>query len=133
MWSSGAVVSIAKSESEKRILELCEKHLEPEGFRAVDVDCHLAGRSIVRIFIERIVPSGGDSTPSLENCASASRLLGPVLEADPMIPGAFDLEVSSPGLDRRLRLDKDFEQVVGEEVKLKLIERIESIGANLTG
>lgn len=131
--SSGAQVSIAKSDSEARILDLCQKYLEPQGFRAVDVDCHVAGKSIVRIFIERIQPLGGDSTPSLENCAEASRLLGPVLDSEEMIPGRYELEVSSPGLDRRLRLSEDFERVVGEEVKLKLVEKIETLGANLTG
>lgn len=60
-------------------------------------------------------------------------MLGPVLDEDPVIPGSYDLEVSSPGLERRLRLDRDFASVVGEEVKLKLVQSIEGVGANVTG
>lgn len=118
-----------KSEAEGKLLDLCVKHLEPQGFRAVDVDCHVASRSLVRVFIERL----SSDTASIDDCSEVSRILGPIIEADELVPGAYDLEVSSPGLDRRLRLPSDFEKVVGEEVKLKLVERIESLGANLTG
>jgi ribosome maturation factor RimP len=56
-----------------------------------------------------------------------------LLDAVEFIPGAYDLEVSSPGVERRLRLKSDFERVIGSEVKLKLNEAIEGRGANLTG
>ena len=103
------------------------------GFRTVDVDCKLAGRSLVRIFIERQLTEPGlqeKTGVSLDDCAEASRLIGPLLETEECLPGAFDLEVSSPGLDRRLRLRSDFEQFVGQEVKLKLAESIPGMGAN---
>jgi len=59
--------------------------------------------------------------------------VGPLLEASDRFPGPYDLEVSTPGLDRRLRLQSDFERAVGNEVKLKLVESIAGRGANLTG
>jgi ribosome maturation factor RimP len=70
---------------------------------------------------------------SIEDCAEASRLLGELLETEAFIPGAYQLEVSSPGLDRRLRLKADFEGNIGQTVKLKLSESIPGVGANLTG
>lgn len=123
------MVSIVKSEAEVKLLDLCAQHLEPQGFRVVDADCHIASRSLVRVFIERL----SSDTATIEDCSAVSRVLGPLLEANNLVPGAFDLEVSSPGLDRRLRLDGDFARMVGEEVKLKLVEKLEDLGANMTG
>jgi ribosome maturation factor RimP len=124
--------SIRKSQEETDILELCERTLSPLGFRAVDVDFRTAGRSLLRLFIERMKTEASAATGvSIEDCAEVSRTLGPVL--DEKIAGAYDLEVSSPGLDRRLRLRSDFEGAVGEEVKLKLAEKLPGRGANLTG
>lgn len=117
------------------MLTLCEAHLGPRGFRAIDVDCHVGPRSIVRIFIERMAQEAEASAlPTLDDCAEASRTIGTVLDgAEDLIPGGYDLEVSSPGLDRRLRLRSDFQSVVGEQVKLKLTESLEGKGANVTG
>jgi ribosome maturation factor RimP len=125
--------SIRKSQEETEILELCEGLISPLGFRPVDLDFRSAGRSLIRLFIERMKAEGAENTTaiSVENCAEVSRTISPVL--DERIPGAYDLEVSSPGLDRRLRLRSDFEQAVGQDVKLKLVEKLPGRGANLTG
>lgn len=119
-------------------MDLCDQALPPLGYRAVDLDFRVGRRSLVRLFIERIAPVGATAeapqTPggvSLEDCALVSRTLGPLL--DVRIPTAYDLEVSSPGLDRRLRLKPDFEKAVGDDVKLRLAEKLPGRGANLTG
>lgn len=130
--------SILKTELEGALLQSCSEVLGPLQLRLVDLDCRLGGRSLVRVFIERIAGEAAEPAPpvagaSLEDCTLASRALSPLLEADPRIPGAFDLEVSSPGLDRRLRLRADFEASLGGDVKLKLTESVEGRGANLTG
>lgn len=132
----GDLRTTAKSALEVQVLGLCEQHLGPKGFRAVDVDCHTGGRSLVRIFIERGLASGAPDpsrSPSIDDCADASRLIGAALETMDLFEGGYDLEVSSPGLDRRLRLDEDFEAAIGEEVKLKLVENWDGRGINLTG
>ena len=139
MFEGIGLESIAKSALETKILDLCETHLAPQGFHAVDVDANVGPTSIVRIFVERVVQNTPDlGTPispgtSLEHCAQASRLIGDVLDAQEVMPAGYSLEVSSPGLDRRLRVLGDFEGVVGKEVKMKLTESIEGKGANLTG
>jgi len=120
--------SILKTEAEAKVLALCEKFLAPHGFRAVDVDCHLAGRAMIRVFVER-----EGAVTSVEDCAKVSELLGPIVEKEEVIQGSYDLEVSSPGLDRRLRLSSDFEKAVGREIKLRCVEKIEGLGANLSG
>jgi ribosome maturation factor RimP len=121
--------SIVKSDLESKILGLSVQHLEPKGFRLVDVDCRIGGRSLVRLFIEKLP----HLPPSIDECAEVSRSFGTLLDTENVIPTAYDLEVSSPGLDRRLRLRSDFEESVGREVKLKLTETVTGLGANVTG
>lgn len=114
-------------------MTLCDTVLSPEGFRTVDLDCRVGSRSLLRIFIERLA-EGASAPATIGDCASASRLIGTALDAEPeIIPSTYDLEVSSAGLDRRLRLRADFEKSVGQEVKLKLTESVVGLGANVTG
>lgn len=122
--------SIYKSELESQLLELCDKELISLGFRVVDLDCKLAGKTLLRLFIENI--SEGVQV-SIENCVTVSRHLDPLIEAKGLFPGAYELEVSSPGLDRRLRLASDFQKVIGKELKLGLLESIPGVGAQLRG
>ena len=132
---SNCLEPILKTDLELQLLALCEKVLGPSAFRPVDVDCRLGGKSLIRIFIERTgaQEGGKPGTATIEDCAKASGLMGTALEAESLIPGHYDLEVSSPGLERRLRLRSDFEQCIGGEVKLKLTESLQGKGANVTG
>ena len=76
-------------------------------------DIEVAGRDL-RVFVDR--PGGLD----LDRLADATRAVSRALdEADP-IAGAYTLEVSSPGLERRLRTSQHFSRAVGETVKVKL-------------
>lgn len=135
---------VAKSDLEIRVISLVESVLNPHHFQIVDLDCRMGGRGLVRIFIEKVVPApdsagSGDTSqtivrpPTIDECAAMSRLVGDALDLKEAIPVAYDLEVSSPGLDRRLRLMKDFDSQVGREVKVKLWEKLENGGANFSG
>lgn len=123
--------TVAKSDFEQAVLEIAESILKAHGFRVVDLDCRIAGRGLVRVFIERDTVS--PEPPTLDECAAMSPLLGDALENSGRFSGSYDLEVSSPGLDRRLRVMSDFDRHVGSEVKLKLVEKWENGGLNFTG
>lgn len=128
--------SIAKTDLESKLIAECSPALEALGFRIVDLDCRVGGRSLLRIYIERRLAEGASAEQpkvALQDCVDASRTLGPILESSELLPGAFDLEVSSPGLDRRLRLRSDFDALCGQEVQLKLAEKIEGVGGQLKG
>ena len=123
--------TILKAEVERKLIDLSSSQLAMLGFRVVDVDVRQAARSLVRFFIERMA---NDAAPvSLEDCAGVSRTIGSWLEREDWFNGSYDLEVSSPGLDRRLRTQSDFESVVGEELRIKLNETIPGLGANARG
>ncbi len=125
------VSSIKKSDLEEKVISLSSETLEPNGLRVVDADVRLGPTSLVRIFVEKV--SETHAPTSLEDCRKANALLGPVIEKEDLTEGSYDLEVSSPGLDSRLRLLNDFNKVVGEEVKIELHASIPGVGANLRG
>jgi len=85
-----------------------------EGLELVDVELGGAGgRTTLRLYIDR---NGG---VSLDDCTSVSRAVSAALDVEDPIQGAYDLEVSSPGLDRPLRTPEHFENYAGEKVRVK--------------
>jgi ribosome maturation factor RimP len=71
-------------------------------------------RALLRVYIDRV---GG---VNVDVCAKASRAISPVLDVEDPFPGAWDLEVSSPGIERPLQREKDFRRFAGFAVKVKL-------------
>ncbi|MGN1083452.1 MAG: ribosome maturation factor RimP, partial [Lachnospiraceae bacterium] len=62
---------------------------------------------------------------TIDDCEMVSRELSDLLDAEDFIPEAYFLEVSSPGLGRQLKKEKDFRRSLGEEVEVKLYKPIE--------
>ena len=85
------------------------------GYEVVDIEFRPHPKDgLLRVFIDQ------ESGIQLEDCEAVSRQLSALLDVEDPIPGHFNLEVSSPGLDRPLRKAEDFERFVGEMVKIKL-------------
>ncbi|MBI5512495.1 MAG: ribosome maturation factor RimP [Deltaproteobacteria bacterium] len=88
------------------------------------------GRGILRVYIDF---PGGDPrkdptahpTVSAEQCAQVSRDVSAALDALDLIPGAYDLEVSSPGFSRPLQKRNDFNRFAGLPAKLKLRQAVD--------
>jgi ribosome maturation factor RimP len=130
---------IAKEEIVAKIAEIAERVAGPEGIEIVDVQLLGAGRGrLLRIFIDRN-PSGIDRATSGEgasagpegvshaDCEFISRQVGTILDIEDVIPGdSYTLEVSSPGLERKLSKAKDFERFVGQKAKVVLREPVEN-------
>lgn len=72
------------------------------------------GRPVVRIAVDK---EGG---VTLDDCAAASELIGQVLDRENLFPGAFVLEVMSPGLDRPLKRKEDYARSTGKRVRVSL-------------
>jgi len=103
-----------KVDSEK-IAVLAENVAQDELVELVDVEIAAEGpRSIIRVFIDR---EGG---VQLRDCASFSRKLGAILDVEDPLAGPYSLEVSSPGMDRRLSQPKHFAACRGKRVKISL-------------
>jgi ribosome maturation factor RimP len=104
----------------RAIADLAEPVLEELGFRLVRVKVSGRDGGTVQIMAER--PSGA---MSVEDCATISRRLSPVLDAYDPMPGRYRLEVSSPGIDRPLVRPSDFALWAGHEAKIELKELVD--------
>lgn len=104
-----------------RITEVAERVARPVGLEIVEVDLAGAGRARhLRIVIDK--PEGvthGD-------CEFISDRVGAVLDEEDVIPGeGYQLEVSSPGVERKLVKASDYERFAGKKAKLVLTEPVE--------
>jgi ribosome maturation factor RimP len=101
-----------EDERELRIEEAMQPVLRDHGLTLVDLEWRgYRPRGILRVFVDK--PAG----VGIEDCQRASRELGDVLDAAGLIEEAYDLEVSSPGLDRQLRKDRELRWAVGKRVR----------------
>src|SRR5882672_231775 len=85
-----------------------------------------AGGMVVRVQIDRPGPTArAEESVSVEDCARVSRDLSAVLDVEDVVPTAYVLEVSSPGLDRPLRHADDYRRFSGRRAKLVMREAID--------
>jgi ribosome maturation factor RimP len=93
--------------------------LDAEGFSLVDVEYKRErGGWVLRVFIDK---EGG---VTLDDCARVSREFGQLLDVEDIIPTSYQLEVSSPGLDRPLKKEEDFVKYSGRKVRIKTKEQV---------
>ncbi len=100
---------------EDKLTRLVASAVEALGFELVGVEYLAQGaHSILRVFID------SEQGITLDNCSKVSHQISGVLEVEDPIRGKFNLEVSSPGLDRPLFTLAHFQRFTGEDVKLRL-------------
>lgn len=108
-----------KKSIESTIEEMVLEITNPRNFEIVDVEyVKEAGEYYLRVYIDK---EGGIS---LNDCEEVSRALSEVLDVKDPIKDNYFLEVSSPGLDRPLKKDKDFVRYAGRDVEIKLYKPI---------
>ena len=102
-------------ERETRLYELIEPTVTSLGFELVGVlwrDGH--SRGLIRIYIDR------DEGVTVDDCARVSHRVNGLLDVEDPVPGEYDLEVSSPGVDRPLFVERDFARFAGADMKVTL-------------
>ena len=99
----------------QRVWDLAEPLASAHGLEVVDVQFRPEnGRVMLRVLIDR--PSGG---VTIDDLARASRELGDVLDGHNAVPGHYQLECSSPGLNRPLVRPQHWSRAVGEQVRVR--------------
>lgn len=111
--------------SEEKLIEVVREIMNPlileQGLELVDIEYRREPRGkILRIYIDR---EGG---VTIGDCTKISRELGTLLDVYDVVPGPYNLEVSSPGLDRPLKKPRDFERFKGKKVRIKTKSDIEN-------
>ena len=101
-----------EDERQLQIEEVVQPVLLDHGLTLVDLEFRpRRPRGVLRLFVDK--PGG----VGIDDCQRLSREVGDVLDASALIEEAYDLEVSSPGLDRQLRKDREFRWAVGRRVQ----------------
>lgn len=112
---------MTKRESyEQKTEDILNPIVDEYGFELVDVEYVKEGSTwYLRAYIDK--PDG----ISIDDCEAVSRRLSDILDEKDYIDDAYILEVSSPGLGRPLRKEKDFRRSLGEEVEVRTYRMIE--------
>ena len=101
----------------QRIHNLIEPTIHAMGLELWACDLHQQGNTaLLRIFIDRKDEQG----VTLDDCKSASREIASILDVEDPIKNHYQLEVSSPGMDRTLFTLPHFERYVGSDIKIRL-------------
>jgi ribosome maturation factor RimP len=104
-----------------RVREIAERVASSSGLEVVDVEFRGGGKSrMLRVFLDKPA-AGADVLAGVthEDCANFSREFGTILDVEDAAPdGSYTLEVSSPGLDRKLTRAADFERFTGSRMKV---------------
>lgn len=106
---------VSESGVAARVVQVIEGAVEGLGFRLVRVKVTSGGNATVQIMVER-----PDGTCAIEDCEAVSRTISPLLDLDDPVGGAYNLEISSPGIDRPLVRVSDFARWTGYEAKVEL-------------
>ena len=97
------------------IQHLVEPILADREIELVELTCRPQGRQVLlRFLVDKV---GG---VTIQQCAKVNQLIGQALEAADLIEGRYTIEVSSPGLDRPLVSQRDFERALGEELAVEI-------------
>jgi ribosome maturation factor RimP len=102
-----------QTEQEKKLYKLVAPEVAVMGFELIDMDF---SRGLLRITIDK--PGG----VTLDDCVSVNRRVSLLLDTNDPIEGSYRLEVSSPGLNRRIKTLKEFEHFAGRKVKIQTRE-----------
>ncbi len=111
----------------ERLVAMLEPVLTGMGYELVHVELAGGGRdTVLRVYID--APGG----IALADCEAVSRQVSALLDVEDPVPGSYQLEVSSPGLDRPLAKAGDFERFAGHRVRVKLVAAVDG-RRNYTG
>ena len=109
-----------REDIEKRTEELILPIVEEQGFELVDVEYVKEGGTMyLRAYIDK--PGG----IAVNDCETVSRALSDLLDKEDYIADSYILEVSSPGLGRPLKKEKDFKRSVGKAVEIRLYRAVD--------
>ena len=97
-----------------KIWQFAEPVALSEGLELIHVECvKMHSRWVFRLFLDK------DGGVTLDDCTAVSNQLGDILDVHDLSGGPYTLEVSSPGLDRPISRDQDFEKFQGAKVKIR--------------
>jgi len=104
-----------------RVREIADRIAASSGLEVVEVEFRGSGKArMLRVFLDKPGAAAGDLLAGVTHgdCVNFSRELGTILDVEDEIDGSYTLEVSSPGLDRKLTKASDFDRFTGSRMKV---------------
>lgn len=119
----------ATNAQEAQIWSILEPVISAQDFELIEVELTQdRGRQVLRLYIDH-----PERAISIDDTTQVTRLVDPVLDVEDPVEGTYYLEVSSPGLDRPLRLAAHFERHAGERVRIRTEHTVAGNRKNFTG
>jgi ribosome maturation factor RimP len=114
----------------ERVRAIADRVAASYGLEIFDVQFRReASGMVLRVRIDRPGPAAtAEDSVSVDDCATISRDLSAILDVDDVVPTAYVLEVSSPGLDRPLTRAGDYERFAGRRAKLVMTQPVDGQG-----
>jgi ribosome maturation factor RimP len=112
----------------ERVREIAGRVAASSGLEVLDIEFLGGGKArMLRVFLDKPA-AGNDPLAGVthEDCANFSREFGTILDVEDVMPGSYTLEVSSPGLDRKLVKAADFTRFTGSRLKLTTRQPVNS-------
>lgn len=110
------------SAKEKMLLNSLEAHSSEHDIEIVTIEVIGAKKSpVIRVYID----TTGEGNISFNELTEAQEWIGELMDEIDPFPGAYTLEVSSPGIDRPLRTPEHFKRFIGEEASVRTVEPID--------
>ena len=115
---------MAKEDAAGKVSQLLAPYLEEKNLELYRAEYKKEGKEwVLRVFLDK--PANSESEyVSIEECEDVTRWLSDILDKEDFIDRSYNLEVSSPGLDRELIKDSDYERFKGRLVEVKTYEQI---------
>ena len=110
-----------QTEMEQKFVHLCQQVLEGESLELYDLECHERAGLLRVMICDPLTKSA-----TIEQCVRIDQALTPFIEQEGWIPDKLTLEVSSPGLERPLRLLRHWQQSIGERIVLRFKSRYQA-------
>jgi len=110
---------LAQGSDKEGLIDLLEPVLAALGFELVDLELHVGRGGLLRLFIDKMHIDKVEGV-TLADCELVSQQISAFLDVEDPIPSSYVLEVSSPGIDRRLRTAQHFARFSNEEIKVEL-------------
>jgi ribosome maturation factor RimP len=109
------------SVTREKLISLLEPAVESLGYELAELEVNLShGHGMLRMFIDR--PEG----ITLEDCEQVSQQISGLLDVEDPIAGDYNLEVSSPGADRKLVKPEHFDRFAGSMIKVRLSNLVDN-------
>jgi len=104
-----------------KIKEMIQPGVELLGYELINVDCHQGKKSLkIIVYIDHL------NGIKFDDCVLITNTISPIIDDDTNLRDIYNLEVSSPGLNRRLILKEHYDKFIGNVIKVKLKTKIDN-------